>query len=151
MTKIVSQLDSLGRYVGAVEADESPREQGVFHIPGGAVNVPPPVVPGGKFARWANGWIFEDLALVDEPASEAPSQRRLTALEFLDLFEEAEQLAIVEASMQSAPIKLCYDRTLAASFVTIVDARVSAGLTALVSAGLLTEQRKGEIVAAMSA
>jgi len=151
MTKIVSQLDSLGRYVGAVEADESPREPGVFHIPGGAIDVPPPVVPGGKFARWANGWVFEDLSLVHEPASEAPSQRRLTALEFLDLFEQAEQLAIVEASMQSAPIKLWYDRTLAASFITVTDPRVSAGLDALVNASLLTSARKAEIVASMSA
>lgn len=81
----------------------------------------------------------------------APTSPRLTSLEFLDLFQELEQLAIVEASMQSAPIKLWYDRTLAASFVTIDDPRVSAGLTALVAANLLTEQRKGEIVAAMSA
>lgn len=80
-----------------------------------------------------------------------PASPRLTSLEFLDLFQEAEQLAIVEASMQSAPTKLWYDRTLAASFVTIDDPRVSAGLTALVAANLLTEQRKGEIVAAMSA
>lgn len=150
MSKIVSQLDASGRYVGAVEADESPLEPGVFHIPGGAIDVPPPVMPGGKFARWANGWVFEDLALVDEPAGVAPVQRRLTALEFLDLFHEPEQLAIVEASMQSAPIKLWYDRTLAASFVTIADVRVSAGLAALVAAGLLSEQRKGEIIAAMS-
>lgn len=151
MGKVVSQLDAAGRFIGSTVADESPLEPGVFHIPGGAVDVPPPVVPGGKFARWANGWVFEDLALVDEPASEAPSQRRLTALQFLDLFEEAEQLAIVEASMQSAPIKLWYDRTLAASFITITDPRVSAGLDALVNASLLTSARKAEIVAAMSA
>ena len=77
--------------------------------------------------------------------------RQLSVLEFLDCFSPNEQLALVEASMQSASIKLWYDKTLAASFVTISDPRVSAGLSALVSAGLLSEQRMGEIVAAMSA
>lgn len=77
--------------------------------------------------------------------------KRLLPLEFLDMFTEAEQMVIVEASMQSAPIKLWYDKTLAASFVTISDPRVSAGLSALVAADLLTEQRMAEIVAAMSA
>lgn len=86
-----------------------------------------------------------------EQAAPVVVHRQFSVLEFLDLFSEAEQLAIVGASMQSAQIKLWYDRTLAASFVTIDDARVSAGLTALVAAGLLTEQRKGEIFAAMSA
>lgn len=90
------------------------------------------------------------LRSAEAPTSDVVEVRRFSSLEFLDLFAEIEQLAIVEASMQSAPIKLWYDRTLAASFVTVDDPRVSAGLTALVAAGLLTEQRKGEILAAMS-
>lgn len=80
-----------------------------------------------------------------------PQAQSFSSLEFFDLFTDAEQLVIVEASMQSAPIKLWYDKTLAASFVTISDSRVSAGLAALVAAGLLSEKRMGEIVAAMSA
>lgn len=82
--------------------------------------------------------------------AQQPQSPSFSILEFLDFFTEDEQLAITEASMQSAPIKLWYDKTLAASFVTIDDPRVSAGLTALVAANLLTEQRKGEILAAMS-
>lgn len=151
MTKIVSQLNAAGFFIGPTEADVSPLEPNVYLLPGGAIDVPPPDVPQGKVARWANGWIFEDPSLLDEPAADAPAERRFKSLEFLDLFTEAEQLAIVQASMQSAPIKLWYDRALAASFVTIADPRVSSGLTALVAANLLTEQRKGEIVAAMSA
>ncbi|WP_211226433.1 hypothetical protein [Azonexus hydrophilus] len=59
MNKIVSQLNDIGYYVGPVVADESPLEPGVFLIPGGAVDVEPPMIPEGKVARWENGWIFE--------------------------------------------------------------------------------------------
>lgn len=83
--------------------------------------------------------------------TQQPQAPVFSILEFLDLFTDGEQLVIVEASMQSAPIKLWYDRTLAASFVTISDRRVSDGLSALVAANLLTMQRKEEIIAAMSA
>lgn len=75
--------------------------------------------------------------------------RQLTSLEFLDLFTEAEQLAIVQAGMVSAPVKLWYDRALAAQFVTIADPRTASGLAALVTAGLLTEARRAAIVEAM--
>ena len=57
--KIVSQLDADGYFVGLTTADESPLEPGVFLIPGGAVDVEPPVVPDGHRARWSNGWVFE--------------------------------------------------------------------------------------------
>ena len=86
-----------------------------------------------------------------ESTSGEGQARCFSSLEFLDLFTEPEQLAIVGASMQSATIKLWYDRTLAASFVTIEDPRVTAGLAALVAAELITEARRDEIVAAMSA
>lgn len=57
--KIVSQLDSHGYFVGPVEADPSPLEEGVFHIPGGAIDMPPPDVPEGKVALWqGSGWAF---------------------------------------------------------------------------------------------
>lgn len=151
MTKIVSQLNAAGFFIGPTEADVSPLEPNVYLLPGGAIDVPPPDVPEGKAARWANGWIFEDPTLLDEPAADAPAEKRFKSLEFLDLFTEAEQLAIVQASMQSAQIKLWYDRALAASYVTISDARVAAGLSALVDAELITEARRDEIVAAMSA
>lgn len=74
---------------------------------------------------------------------------QFTALEMLDLFTEAEQLAVVQATMTSASVKLWYDRLIAASFVTYEDPRTEGGLQALVDAGLLTPERKGEIVTAM--
>lgn len=67
--KIVSQLDENGYFADAVEADESPLEPGVFLIPGGAIDVPPPNVPQGKVALWQNGWVFVN---PPEPEQEEP-------------------------------------------------------------------------------
>lgn len=87
------------------------------------------------------------LALLRAPPPTQP--RNFTSLEFLDLFTDAEQLAVVSAAMASAQVKLWYDRVLAASFVSLSDPRTSSGLQALVSAGLLTQVRRAAIVAAM--
>ena len=87
---------------------------------------------------------------IDPTKLPGPVYPQLTSLEFLDLFTESEQLAIATAAMQSAQVKLWYDRTLAAMFVTLADPRTEGGLTALVGAGLLTAERKAAIVAAMS-
>ena len=67
--KIVSQLDADGYFVGLTAADESPLEPGVFLIPGGAVDVEPPVVPDGHRARWSNGWAIE---AIPQPAPPPP-------------------------------------------------------------------------------
>ena len=83
-----------------------------------------------------------------QPAPPAPP-KQFTSLAFLDLFTEAEQLAVATAAMQSAQVKLWYDRTLAAMFITLSDPRTEAGLDALVGAGLLTAERKAAIVEAM--
>ena len=53
--------------------------------------------------------------------------------------------------MQDVDIGIWYDDTVAAQFVTYSDPRVEQGLAALVTAGLLTPERKTEIVAAMTA
>ena len=150
--KIVSQLDADGYFVAPVIADESPLEKDVFLIPGGAVDADPPTVSQGQRAKWQNGWVFEVIPQPEpepEPEPEPPQPKRLTSLEFLDLFTEAEQLAVATAAMQSAQVKLWYDRTLAANFITLADPRTEAGLTALVGAGLLTAERKAAIVEAM--
>lgn len=104
-----------------------------------------------------HGWSWEhdgwSLAWEDDPEPEQPAQvtppRELTSLEFLDLFTEAEQLTVATAAMQSPQVKLWYDRTLAAMFITLADPRTEAGLTALVDAGMLTAERKAKIVEAM--
>ena len=84
-----------------------------------------------------------------EPEPIPPVYPQFTALEMLDLFTESEQLAVVEATMSAPAVKLWYDRLIAATFVTYEDPRTEGGLQALVDAGLITADRKGEIVAAM--
>ena len=94
-------------------------------------------------------WLAEgNTPLPADPAT-PPPPKQFTSLEYLDLFTESEQLAVVSATMAVPQVKLWYDRMLAASFVSLSDPRTSAGLQALVSAGLLTQVRRAAIVAAM--
>ena len=86
---------------------------------------------------------------IDPTKLPGPVYPQFPSLEFLDLFTEPEQLAVATAAMQSAQVKLWYDRTLAAMFVTLADPRTEGGLTALVGAGLLAAERKAAIVGAM--
>ncbi|WJD63104.1 phage tail protein [Pseudomonas kurunegalensis] len=51
-SKIVYQTDHLGIYTGPAYADPSPLEEGVWLIPRGCVEVPPPAVPDYKAAHW---------------------------------------------------------------------------------------------------
>ncbi|MDR2305712.1 MAG: hypothetical protein LBE53_00695 [Paucimonas sp.] len=56
--KIVYQTDRQGLYVGPVHADLSPLESGVFLIPAGCVEAPPPEIPAHKAAHW-NGQAWQ--------------------------------------------------------------------------------------------
>ena len=56
--KTVYQTDHIGIFTGAVKADESPLEPGVFLIPGGCVEVAPPDIPEHK-AAWWNGKVWQ--------------------------------------------------------------------------------------------
>lgn len=84
MEKLVSQLDRRGYFIGAVVADPSPLEEGVFLIPGGAVDVEPPTIPDGKDARWDGGWVFEVKAIPDN----RPAEANLTTEEALERWRE---------------------------------------------------------------
>lgn len=58
--KLVCQLNDQGYFVGMTEADESPLEPGVYHLPGGTVDAQPPIVPPGMRALWTgSGWSNE--------------------------------------------------------------------------------------------
>lgn len=59
--KLVYQTDHLGIFIGTVEADESPLEPGVYLIPGGCVETPPPTIPETKVAWWSGqAWQLVD-------------------------------------------------------------------------------------------
>jgi hypothetical protein len=65
--KTVSQLDVAGYFVGPAEADESPLEPGVFLLPAGAVDAPPPSVPEGFRAKWENNIFVLEQVIPPEP------------------------------------------------------------------------------------
>ncbi len=75
-TKFVSQLDADNYFVGAVAADESPLEPGEFLLPGGAVEIDPPVVPPGKRAKLVDGaFVLEDIPLPLDPTPEELAEK----------------------------------------------------------------------------
>lgn len=67
----------------------------------------------------------------------------------LDLFSDEEQIAIISMTMTDPYVKRMYDRLLNATFVTYEDPEMEVGLSLLLSKGLLTQERKDEIVAKM--
>lgn len=57
----VYQTNPDGVFVGATEADESPLEPGVFHIPAGCTDREPPPIPTGQIARLVgDDWLLEE-------------------------------------------------------------------------------------------
>lgn len=68
--KLVSQLDALGYFTHPTVADESPLEPGVFLLPAGAVDLPPPVVPAGQRAKFNSGKFVMENIPQPEPAPE---------------------------------------------------------------------------------
>lgn len=92
----------------------------------------------------AFGPIAEYVAPPAPPPPTAPSST--TPLQFFERFTDAEQLAIVAATMSNPTVKLWYDKLLAGREVFFADPRLSSGLNSLVAAGLLTEARKAEVL-----
>ena len=72
---------------------------------------------------------------------------RFSFLEFMDLFTDPEQIAIVNAAMVNAGVKLWYDKALGASYIDRTDQRTIDGVNALVPAGLITSDRAAAILA----
>lgn len=75
----------------------------------------------------------------------APPKRQFTFLEFMALFTSAEQAAIVNATDTS--VKLFLLMAAGASFIDLDDARTAAGMTGLVTLGLLTQDRHDAVMA----
>jgi len=86
--------------------------------------------------KWRQTWIVE-------PAPE----RVFTWLEFIDLFTSDEQIELVGASMVDANVKLFYDKAVGAQGIYLSDQRTIDGITLLANAGLLTPQRRDQVLA----
>ena len=135
---------------------------GTSELPPGAAGVNPEVAtldplpdfnPLTECARRASGaWTIEALPLPEPesgPEPLPPQFPRFYGNANLDLFTQAEQLEVVTATMTDPMVKLMYDRLINAAFWTYEDPETEQGLSLLVSKGLLTEERKAEIVAEM--
>lgn len=85
-------------------------------------------------------------ALAEQPTPVQQPETKTFPLSFFERFTEAEQLAIVTATMQVPQVKLWYDKLIAATEVVYADPRVSAGMDALVVAGLITQARSEQIL-----
>lgn len=81
-TKIVSQLDAEGFFVGPAVADMSPLEPDVWLVPGGAVDAPPPEIPEGMWAKWTGSeWEMVEATLPPvTPPTQVASVSRFQAL-----------------------------------------------------------------------
>ncbi len=79
--KIVCILDSDGYLIGTTIADESPLEAGIYMIPAGAVDFPPPVLAAGKRAKFnGNGFDIENIPPAPvEPAPVPPTQEEISS------------------------------------------------------------------------
>lgn len=62
--KVVYQTDGNGYLVGETAADPDPMRPGFWLIPGGCVEMAPPIIKGGKVAQWI-GYRWK---MVEKPA-----------------------------------------------------------------------------------
>ena len=70
--KEVTQLDDSGFFVGFTSADESPLEEGVYHLPRNSVEAPElPTLGTGERAKWVDGeWLIVPPEPIPEPIPE---------------------------------------------------------------------------------
>jgi len=60
--KQLCQLNNDCYFVGVTNAEESPLEPGVFHIPAGCIDVDAPDEIENKKVKWVNSqWVYEDI------------------------------------------------------------------------------------------
>lgn len=85
--------------------------------------------------------------VLEEPGR--PEYPRFEGNAKLDLFTQAEQLAVVTDTMTDPVVKLLYDRLLGAKYWSYEDPETEYGLSVLQAKGLITPERKAEIVAVM--
>lgn len=120
MSKIVSQLDADGYFVGVTTADESPLEPGVFLLPWGAIEVAAPEIPAGKRAKWlGNSWVLEDVPsdVAPEPEPQEPGpitqvtrrQARLALLAAGKLDQLEAYIAAVEDPVEQKRLQIEYE------------------------------------------
>lgn len=150
MIPLIHTFDADGLYVGSSEMPPFAAEPN----PEVATQEPLPVFDPKtqRCRRMAGAWAVEQIPSpppLPEPEPVLPQYPRYYGNQKLDIFTPSEQLAVVTATMTDPIVKLMYDRLLGAAFLTYEDPETDQGLSLLVSKGLLTPERKAEIVAEM--
>lgn len=92
---------------------------------------------------------WTQMQTAEQKAAAARSWPRFIGNQKLDLFTPTEQLAVVTATMTDPVVKLLYDRLLGSAYLTYEDPETEQGMSLLVDKGLITPERKAEIVAVM--
>jgi hypothetical protein len=130
-------IDGAGNVVNTVVWDGGPGWQ----PPDGTTAVP----ANGAGIGWSwDGQAFHAPAQPTPPPSPAPTI--IPALDFIDRFTPAEQLAIETAAQSSPALQLWLTKAIAAETVDLRGPEAAAGLDALVTGGLLDAKRKAEIL-----
>lgn len=157
-------FDADGYYTGTTEVPVNPVSGKPFDINEAVATLdqPPAYEPAVARVRRVDGtWVVEVIPVPDpvpepvpepEPTPEPepePQYPRFYGNEKLDMFTPAEQLAIVTATMNDPVVKLTYDRLLGAAYLTYEDPETEYGLQLMLDKGLITQDRKVAIVAAM--
>jgi hypothetical protein len=106
---------------------------------------------GEKCWQRPQDWLVDPVAKTASydppPAPPAPAPR-WSFLEFMERFTQAEQEAIAGAAMVNVQVKLWYDKAVGAKEIIADEPRTVSGMAALVAAGLLTAERRDEILGA---
>lgn len=130
-------------------------DYGIFWVQPSAQPGTPPVgqqyVEGAPVkqedGRWVQTWKLYEVPPIPEPVVQA---NRYYGNDKLDLFTKEEQLAVVEATLVDAQVKLMYDRLLGAAYLTYDSDETKQGLDLLVAKGLLTAERREAIAVIMT-
>lgn len=177
MAKTVFSYDPYsGEYLGETLAHRSPRGEGYLMPAFSAAEAPPAtgerevavyrdgawsVVPDwrGHIYWLADGSEHEIKELGEEPPVDALAEpppppppepeykTRFSVLEFRDRFTHEEAIAIRQAQFTDMEVGLVYDAFHAAQFIDLGDPRVEQGLALYVARGLLTAERKAQLMA----
>ena len=95
--KEVTQLDDSGFFVGFTSADESPLEEGVYHLPRNSVEAPElPTLGTGERAKWVDGeWLVVPPEPIPEPIPEQTIEQERAAMQM-----SREKFAVIAAGQE---------------------------------------------------
>lgn len=90
---IVSQINSNGYFVCAIEAERDPLMPGEYLLPAGTIAAAPPILPSGHRARWLEAeWQIEPADPPAEVTPPAPTREQQAARRLAAYRDESDPL-----------------------------------------------------------